>query len=65
MTQNLLKEVQVAIEHMLNGDCPQSPVNNDPDDRWYMTSSPSPYCWVKVENIGLIRIGARCREGHT
>lgn len=43
-TQNLFKELQVAVEHMLKGDCPQSTVNRDPCDRWYMTSSPLPYC---------------------
>lgn len=46
MTQNLLKELQVAIEPTLNGDRPQSTVNHDPNDRWYMTSSPPPYCWA-------------------
>lgn len=34
---------------MLKGDCLQSTVNHDPCDRWYMTSSPPPYCWVEVQ----------------
>lgn len=38
--QKLLKELQVAIEHVLNGGHPQSTVNYDRCDRWCLASSP-------------------------
>lgn len=52
-TQNLSKELQVAVEHASDGDCPQSAINRNPCDGWYMPLSSPPYCQVDVKMWAL------------
>lgn len=62
-TQNLSKELQVAVERVSDGDCPQSAINRNPCDGWYMPLSSPPYCKVDVKMWALEELDPDTAKG--